>query len=208
MALPELTETGDLPAGVHIAILSEVIRRFGRGSNRRKHMAVRLRRVYEIAQETGCLSRLVVFGSFCHRQGRAELRFPGNCIARMRVSLHLSLCGDRLLRPRHPDPEQQQHPASGRNGPQSRHRFTSTIVECSSWCYGLKACCRRRPYHTRSATVGRDRGPAPPVPGHRRPGFDRAPVTPCRPLEVRRAPWIGSSGGGLRRWHRPCSGLR
>jgi hypothetical protein len=64
MALPGLTETGDLPAGIYDATLKEIIHRFGAGSNRRKGLALRLRRVYEIAQSTGHLSRLVLFGSF------------------------------------------------------------------------------------------------------------------------------------------------
>ena len=62
--LPELTGVGDLPVGVHDATLSEIARRFGTGSDRRKRLALRLRRAYEIAQNTGRLGRFVVFGSF------------------------------------------------------------------------------------------------------------------------------------------------
>ena len=64
MALPELTEIGDLPVGVHNATLGETIQRFGAGSDRRKLLALRLRRIYEIVQSTRRLSRFVVFGSF------------------------------------------------------------------------------------------------------------------------------------------------
>ena len=64
MALPEVTGIGDLPVGVHDATLSEAIRRFGAGSGRRRLQALRLRRVYEIARNTGRLARFVVFGSF------------------------------------------------------------------------------------------------------------------------------------------------
>ena len=64
MPLPELTETDDLPGGVHDATLSETIYRFGTDSDRRKLLALRLRRVYEIARSTGRLARFVVFGSF------------------------------------------------------------------------------------------------------------------------------------------------
>lgn len=64
MALPEVTGMGDLPVGVHDATLSEIMWRFGVGSGRRKLLALRLRRVYEIAQSTGRLARFVVFGSF------------------------------------------------------------------------------------------------------------------------------------------------
>ena len=45
MAVPELTETGDLPVCVHQATLSETVRRFGIGSDRRKLLALRLQRV-------------------------------------------------------------------------------------------------------------------------------------------------------------------
>jgi len=64
MALPDVTGMGDLPVGVHDATLSEIMRRFGIDSGQRKLMALRLRRVYEIAQSTGQLARFVVFGSF------------------------------------------------------------------------------------------------------------------------------------------------
>jgi len=62
--LPEFTETGDLPAGVHEASLAETVARFGAGSDRRKLLARRLERIHQIASETGHLARFVVFGSF------------------------------------------------------------------------------------------------------------------------------------------------
>ncbi|MEW6753143.1 MAG: hypothetical protein AB1505_19515 [Candidatus Latescibacterota bacterium] len=64
MALPELTETGDLPPGVHPATLPEVLHRFGTGSGRRQSLGRRLQRVHEVALSTGHLARFVVFGSF------------------------------------------------------------------------------------------------------------------------------------------------
>ena len=64
MALPDVTEIGDLPIGVHTATLSEATQRFGVESGRRQHLAQRLRRVFEIAQGTGHVARFVVFGSF------------------------------------------------------------------------------------------------------------------------------------------------
>lgn len=64
MPLPDFTESGDLPAGVHRAAAAEVIARFGGGSDRRKLLALRLKRVYSIAGNTGHLLRFVVFGSF------------------------------------------------------------------------------------------------------------------------------------------------
>ena len=64
MPLPDLTEIGDLPKGVHPSTMVEVIGRFGAGSDRRKLLALRLRRVYDVAAQTGHLLHFVVFGSF------------------------------------------------------------------------------------------------------------------------------------------------
>ena len=64
VALPSLTEDGELPLGVHAASLREVREEFGVDSARRKALALRLARVYRVAQATGHLARFVVFGSF------------------------------------------------------------------------------------------------------------------------------------------------
>ena len=64
LALPPLTEAGELPAGVHPALLSEVRARFGVGSARRTALIQRLERIYRVAQATGHLARFLVFGSF------------------------------------------------------------------------------------------------------------------------------------------------
>ena len=64
MPLPQFTESGDLPPGVHRAALAEVLERFGRTPDRRKLLALRLERIYRIAVSTGHLVRFVVFGSF------------------------------------------------------------------------------------------------------------------------------------------------
>lgn len=64
MPLPALTETGDLPAGVHAADLGLVLRRFGAGALQRRSVGLRLARVYRIARATGHLGRFLVFGSF------------------------------------------------------------------------------------------------------------------------------------------------
>jgi len=53
-----------LPVGVHRAALHEVLDWFGVGSVRRRTLALRLNRVYRVAQATGYLARFVVFGSF------------------------------------------------------------------------------------------------------------------------------------------------
>ena len=62
--LPEFNENGDLPVGIHPATLSEVVDRFGKGSAQRLIVADRLERIYQLAQKTGHLSQLIVFGSF------------------------------------------------------------------------------------------------------------------------------------------------
>ena len=64
MALPPLTENGELPLGVHPASLREVLDRFGVGSDQRKALALRLARVYRVAHASGHLARFVIFGSF------------------------------------------------------------------------------------------------------------------------------------------------
>jgi len=64
VALPPLTEDGELPPGVHAASLREVLERFGVGSAQRKALAHRLARVYRVVQASGHLGRIVVFGSF------------------------------------------------------------------------------------------------------------------------------------------------
>jgi hypothetical protein len=64
VALPDFTETGDLPIGVHQASLAEAVARFGDGSNCRKRLATRLKRIHQIALDTGHLARFVLFGSF------------------------------------------------------------------------------------------------------------------------------------------------
>lgn len=62
--IPDFNESGDLPIGVHAAILPEIIERFGQGSARRQLVANRLERIYRLAANTGHLSRFIVFGSF------------------------------------------------------------------------------------------------------------------------------------------------
>ena len=69
MPLPDFTESGDLPRGVHESPLARVIARFGASSDRRKPLAIRLERIYHIAIQTGHLARFVVFGSFVTNKG-------------------------------------------------------------------------------------------------------------------------------------------
>lgn len=64
MALPDLNEQGDLPPGIHMATMSEVIERFGTTSSKRRVLALRLERIYKLAADTGHVARFIVFGSF------------------------------------------------------------------------------------------------------------------------------------------------
>lgn len=64
MALPPLTESGELPQGVHAAPLTEVLARFGSGSAQRRAVALRLARIYSVARASRHLAWLIVFGSF------------------------------------------------------------------------------------------------------------------------------------------------
>lgn len=64
MALPKFNNFGDLPPGVYLASLSEVLERFGQGSIQRRAVASRLARIYQLATSTGEMARFVVFGSF------------------------------------------------------------------------------------------------------------------------------------------------
>ncbi len=64
MPLPDFNEFGDLPEGNHPATLAEAIARFGSGTPQRVAVTERLRRIHQLAIATGCLDRLVVFGSY------------------------------------------------------------------------------------------------------------------------------------------------
>jgi hypothetical protein len=64
LPLPPFNDDGDLPIGVHRATLSEVLSRFGEGSERRRALGGRLKRLYDLAFSTRQVGRFVVFGSF------------------------------------------------------------------------------------------------------------------------------------------------
>ena len=64
MALPELTDSGELPPGVHEAPLREVLERFATGHAQRIAVGERLERIHRIASSTGYLARFVLYGSF------------------------------------------------------------------------------------------------------------------------------------------------
>jgi hypothetical protein len=64
MSLPNFTDSGDLPPGIHRATLRETLERFSARTLRRSVVASRLDRAYALATATGHLARFVVFGSF------------------------------------------------------------------------------------------------------------------------------------------------
>ena len=64
MVLPELSDEGELPPGVHSAGWQEFERRFCGSSPRRKWLSIRLRRLIDLAGTSGKLRRVFVWGSF------------------------------------------------------------------------------------------------------------------------------------------------
>ena len=64
MALPDFDENGDLPVGVHQTSLAEVVGRFGTGAPRRETVTQSLRRIHELATETGKLDTYLIFDSY------------------------------------------------------------------------------------------------------------------------------------------------
>jgi hypothetical protein len=64
MPLPAFNADGDLPPGVYLVTLAEVLVRFGSGSVQRRTVADRLVRLHQLATSTGKVARFVVFGSF------------------------------------------------------------------------------------------------------------------------------------------------
>jgi len=64
MSLPACNENGDLPPGIHESSLNELLNRFSTGSPMRIVLGLRLKRIYQIALDTGHLARFIIFGSF------------------------------------------------------------------------------------------------------------------------------------------------
>lgn len=64
MPIPDFTEFGDLPQGIHPATLKEVLSRFNDGDTQRVAVSKRLERIYYLATTTRHLSRFVIFGSY------------------------------------------------------------------------------------------------------------------------------------------------
>jgi predicted nucleotidyltransferase len=64
VVLPELTDTGELPPGVHLSGWQEFQSRFGGSSPRRVWLSGRLRALLELAATNGKLRRIFIWGSF------------------------------------------------------------------------------------------------------------------------------------------------
>ena len=64
MSIPAFDSRGDLPVGVHPALLTEVIARFGSSTPQRELVTAILVHIYELARATGKLLRFVIFGSY------------------------------------------------------------------------------------------------------------------------------------------------
>jgi hypothetical protein len=64
MTMPEFSAEGDLPSGVYRVKIDEVLHRFGSGTALRRQAGEKLKRVIELAGNTGHLDRAIVFGSF------------------------------------------------------------------------------------------------------------------------------------------------
>src|SRR5437016_3485004 len=64
MALPPFNADGDLPPGLYRATMEEVAARFGGQNAARKQCTTSLRRILDLARDTGQFERMIVFGSY------------------------------------------------------------------------------------------------------------------------------------------------
>src|SRR5499426_1225223 len=62
--LPAFNPEGNLPEGLHLATADEVFARFATPSTRRQWLGEQLRRLLDLAQSTGHLARVFLWGSF------------------------------------------------------------------------------------------------------------------------------------------------
>jgi hypothetical protein len=62
--LPEFTQDGNLPEGIHSATAEEVFERFATSSARRQWLGERLHSLLALAKATGQLARVFLWGSF------------------------------------------------------------------------------------------------------------------------------------------------
>jgi len=62
--LPAFNHDGNLPEGLHVAIVDEVFARFATPSTRRQWLGEQLRSLLALTQSTGHLARVFLWGSF------------------------------------------------------------------------------------------------------------------------------------------------
>ena len=66
--ISQFEESGNLPKGVHKASLNEIRSVFGEGSARRKWLIGNLEKIINLAESTGHLERVIIWGSFVSRK--------------------------------------------------------------------------------------------------------------------------------------------
>ena len=64
VAIPTFNSLGDLPAGVHRTTLEECLQRFGESTEQRRKVTATLLEICRLAEGTGKLDRIIVFGSY------------------------------------------------------------------------------------------------------------------------------------------------
>lgn len=62
--IPRYNKDGNLPKGVHKASLDEIKKVFSVGSARRKWLIGNLEKIIDLANSTGSLERIIIWGSF------------------------------------------------------------------------------------------------------------------------------------------------
>lgn len=62
--LPPFNDKSDLPPRIHLSSMEEIANRLGAGSDARRRLLAKLQYLLELAERTGKLSRLLIFGSF------------------------------------------------------------------------------------------------------------------------------------------------
>ncbi len=62
--LPPFNDKGDRLSGIHLSSMEEIVNRLGAGSDARRRLLAKLRYLLELAERTGKLSCLLIFGSF------------------------------------------------------------------------------------------------------------------------------------------------
>ncbi len=64
MPIPHFNSAGDLPVGIYKSTLQEITDRFGVSNAQRKLLILRLKRICQVANLTGQVAHIIVFGSF------------------------------------------------------------------------------------------------------------------------------------------------